>query len=130
MKIDLASSRAAVGNSAESEERDTVTSASHDREPQPVPRMDWSFRNIGVDHVLSPVSVSLLPRTAIQRKLVVNEPGDQYEQEADRVAEQVMRMPEAGIPQAKSSLHAVPVVQRKCAQCEEERETPTQVHKV
>jgi hypothetical protein len=32
-------------------------------------------------------------RPAIQPKLVVNEPGDTYEQEADRVAEQVMRMP-------------------------------------
>ena len=29
----------------------------------------------------------------IQRKLTVNQPGDRYEQEADRVAEQVMRMP-------------------------------------
>jgi len=30
----------------------------------------------------------------IQAKLVVGQPGDKYEQEADRVAEQVMRMPE------------------------------------
>src|SRR5579872_5359141 len=29
---------------------------------------------------------------AIQRKLEVNQPGDVYEQEADRVADQVMRM--------------------------------------
>ncbi|HQY27069.1 MAG TPA: hypothetical protein PLL45_19475, partial [Thermoflexales bacterium] len=28
---------------------------------------------------------------AMQPKLVINEPGDEYEQEADRVAEQVMR---------------------------------------
>ena len=28
-----------------------------------------------------------------QAKLRINEPGDEYEQEADRVAEQVMRMP-------------------------------------
>lgn len=32
-----------------------------------------------------------------QAKLAVNEPGDQYEQEADRVAEQVMRMPDPAI---------------------------------
>ncbi len=38
----------------------------------------------------------------LQKKLTVNTPGDQYEQEADRVAEQVMRMPE-------------PQVQRQCA---------------
>ena len=30
----------------------------------------------------------------IQTKLTVNQPGDKYEQEADQVAEQVMRMPE------------------------------------
>jgi len=30
---------------------------------------------------------------SLQTKLQVNEPGDEYEQEADRVAEQVMRMP-------------------------------------
>lgn len=31
---------------------------------------------------------------AIQAKLKINKPGDKYEQEADKVAEQVMRMPE------------------------------------
>jgi hypothetical protein len=31
---------------------------------------------------------------AIQTKLAINKPGDEYEQEADRVSEQVMRMPE------------------------------------
>jgi len=30
----------------------------------------------------------------IQPKLIINQPGDIYEQEADRVAEQVMRMPD------------------------------------
>ena len=39
---------------------------------------------------------------ALQPKLRINQPGDKYEQEADRVAEQVMRMPE-------------PTVQRKCS---------------
>jgi len=32
--------------------------------------------------------------TGIQAKLVVGQPGDKYEQEADRVADEVMRMPE------------------------------------
>jgi len=40
----------------------------------------------------------------LQPKLSVSQPGDLSEQEADRVAEQVMRMPE-------------PVVQRQCAAC-------------
>jgi hypothetical protein len=43
----------------------------------------------------------------IQTKLAINQPGDEYEQEADRVAEQVMRMPD-------------PVIQRKCAKCDED----------
>ena len=42
----------------------------------------------------------------IQAKLRVGQPGDQYEQEADRVAEVVMRMPE-------------PRIQRVCTECEE-----------
>ncbi len=33
----------------------------------------------------------------LQTKLRINEPGDAYEQEADRVAEQVMRMPDTGV---------------------------------
>ncbi|HEY9755042.1 MAG TPA: hypothetical protein V6C97_07775 [Oculatellaceae cyanobacterium] len=43
----------------------------------------------------------------IQTKLTINQPGDEYEQEADRVAEQVMRMPDpASAPQ--SSVHSQP----------------------
>ena len=47
--------------------------------------------------------------TGIQAKLKVGQPGDKYEQEADRVAEQVMRMPE-------------PQVQRQVEPEEEEEE--------
>ncbi len=54
----------------------------------------------------------LRAETVIQTKLVVNTPGDAYEQEAERVAEQVMRMPEPG-------------VQRSCAECEEEEMAAT-----
>jgi hypothetical protein len=35
--------------------------------------------------------------SGIQAKLVVGQPGDKYEQEADRVADAVMRMPEPGV---------------------------------
>ena len=34
---------------------------------------------------------------AIQTKLAINKPGDKYEQEADRVADKVMRMPEPNV---------------------------------
>jgi hypothetical protein len=37
---------------------------------------------------------------ALQAKLQVSTPGDEYEQEADRVATQVMRMPDAGLHDA------------------------------
>ena len=43
----------------------------------------------------------------IQPKLMVNTPGDIYEQEADRVADQMMRMPE---PQLQPSWRGVPQV--------------------
>ena len=49
---------------------------------------------------------------AIQAKLTVGRPDDSYEQEADRVADAVMRMPE-------------PQVQRQCAECEEEERLQT-----
>jgi len=45
---------------------------------------------------LSPTPLSIQP------KLKINQPGDEYEQEADRVADMVMRMPD-------------PTVQRKCS---------------
>jgi hypothetical protein len=35
---------------------------------------------------------------ALQAKLKISQPNDKYEQEADRVAEQVMRMPEPVVP--------------------------------
>ena len=38
--------------------------------------------------------------TPVQAKLNIGQPDDRYEQEADRVAEQVMRMPEPGIQSA------------------------------
>lgn len=49
------------------------------------------------------VSSSLArPNMAIQTRLTINKPGDEYEQEADRISEQVMRMPEPPL-QAKDA---------------------------
>lgn len=45
----------------------------------------------------------------LQAKLRIGQPNDIYEQEADRVADQVMRMPD-------------PVIQRKCTKCDEDEE--------
>jgi hypothetical protein len=51
--------------------------------------------------------------------LTINEPGDRYEQEADRVADQVMRMPASESVQASRATSGSQL-QRACAQCEEE----------
>ena len=60
----------------------------------------------------------LIKSGALQAKLRIGQPGDTYEQEADRVAEQVMQIPE---PQAVSSgtpyIHSV---QRASPGCEDE----------
>ena len=48
----------------------------------------------------------------IQAKLRINEPGDQYEREADRVAEQVMRMPDAEVTKQRRNTRT-PLVQRR-----------------
>lgn len=58
----------------------------------------------------------------LQTKLTVSTPGDQYEQEADHVAEQVMRLPDS-YSETGSSLSArpsSPSLQRRCAACEGE----------
>lgn len=65
----------------------------------------------------------------IQTKLTVNKPSDGFEQEADRVADQVMRMtaPAPAIQRKCSSCAAEEEkVQRKCVECEEEKKTGLQ----
>ena len=75
--------------------------------------------------------VSVHSRGVIQTKLKINEPGDPYEQEADRVADAVMRMPEPGVQrqaEEEKPIHTkaiastiTPLVQRQ-AEPEEEEE--------
>jgi len=58
-----------------------------------------------------------------QPQLTVNTPGDAYEQEADEVADSVMRMQEGDAPIVqRMPLTPVGDVQRKCANCEQEEE--------
>jgi hypothetical protein len=58
----------------------------------------------------------------IQAKLQISQPGDAYELEADRVAEQVMRTPDAASagPVTGDAPPQISPLQRKCAQCEGE----------
>jgi len=82
-------------------------------------------------HDFSRVRVHSTGPGMIQTKLKINEPGDIYEQEADRVAEQVMRMSEPGVhrevePEEETlqskplAGQIVPLVQRQPADEEEE----------
>ena len=48
-------------------------------------------------HDFSKIPVALNAPRTIQPKLKIGQPNDKYEQEADRVAEQVMRMPDPGL---------------------------------
>ena len=58
----------------------------------------------------------------IQPKLEINTPGDKYEQEADAMADRVMRMADTGTSNHSVSSLIGPSVQRKCAECEEEEQ--------
>ena len=70
--------------------------------------------------------------SGIQAKLVVGQPGDKYEQEADRVADAVMRMPEPQVqrqPEEEDLIQTkplvdqiTPLVQRSVEEKEEEEE--------
>ena len=72
--------------------------------------------------------VSLLHATSLpiapllQTKLTVGEPNDKFEKEADRVADEVMRMPEPrALETAEISSSASPTrIQRVCPECEEQ----------
>jgi hypothetical protein len=58
----------------------------------------------------------------IQAKLKVSQPGDAYEQQADRVADHVMRMPDIATEQPEVSRSVSPTaLQRACSKCEEEK---------
>lgn len=61
-------------------------------------------------------------RFPIQAKLKISQPGDKYEQEADRVADQVMRMPEpaGNISTGFTTPIQPPIIQRMCPECEDE----------
>ena len=75
-------------------------------------------------HDFSQIPVHAHTRTNIRPKLKVNTPGDSHEQEADRMAEEVMRIPDR---EDAGSLEMIQLsenttVQRLCQECEEERQ--------
>jgi len=56
---------------------------------------------------------SIVPNSQLQTKLSLGTSNDSYEQEADRVAEQVMRMPEPLTSDANAYVTTAPLVQRR-----------------
>ncbi|MBK8682155.1 MAG: hypothetical protein IPN31_09675 [Bacteroidetes bacterium] len=58
-------------------------------------------------------------KPVVQAKLTVNEPGDIYEQEAEAMADRVMRMSSNEATKPVTGLIGKSL-QRKCAHCEEE----------
>src|SRR5450755_4567665 len=72
-------------------------------------------RNVLSGQVFSRLGIFSKPAKTIQPKLTVNTPGDAFEQEADRVADQVMRMPSPSAPLSPAMAGGVAGVQRACA---------------
>jgi hypothetical protein len=67
----------------------------------------------------------------VQPKLRINEPGDTYEQEADRVAEQVMRIPVGGINTRQRDGVTRPLIQRRAmGSADGVADAPPMVHEV
>src|SRR5262245_60811956 len=76
----------------------------------------WDFSKIPLFPPDRPSRGSFPQPSIIQRKLVVGEPNDPLEHEADRVADQVMP---GAMPAPEVSLAAAPPqLSRKCAGCE------------
>jgi Domain of unknown function (DUF4157) len=87
-------------------------------ERKATPGVSWDFSQIPLfPPERASRSQGSSPQPAIiQPKLAVGQANDPLEHEADRVADQVMRMPDPGL----SNIGAPPQISRKCAACEEE----------
>src|ERR1017187_4302968 len=67
-------------------------------------------------HDFSAIPIHASAAKAIQTKLAINKPGDSYEQEADRVSEKMMRMPEPRV-QGKCACGGSPGPAGECEEC-------------
>jgi len=82
------------------------------------------------NHLAQPVVIKPTQNLPIQAKLMIGQPNDKYEQEADRVADQVMRMSDADVAQRDESGAVQPMqIQRMCSECEEEQSLQRQPEK-
>src|SRR5262245_24830216 len=82
-----------------SQARSNTPSSEPDLPSHPLLHLQRTIGNEAVQRMLQ-ANAEPPPAAAIQTKLTINQPGDKYEQEADRVSEQVMRMPEPQLQRA------------------------------
>lgn len=82
----------------------------------------------GLQQSMGNARVSRMLATRVQPKLTVGAPNDVYEQEADRVADAVMRMPDSNVsPRETGQSHSAPSrIQRVCPECEKQLEMERQ----
>jgi len=66
----------------------------------------------------------------IQAKLIINRPGDEYEQEADRVADAVMRVPKTLLAPHFTNQVQETQLQCMCSECEEEEKQLVQTRRI
>lgn len=97
----------------------TRVSQAHAVQPPKPSRTAPAHRNASNPKMGNQATQRLLRKGVIQAKLTVNQPGDRFEQEADRVAEIVMGMPDSAARVVRPSSEPR-VVQRVCIECAEE----------
>jgi hypothetical protein len=88
--------------------------ATFDRAPEMMPAPSGAGRG----HAFGAFAFHRVPLGAPQPKLTVNAPGDVYEQEADRIAAQVLRMSDEEV----QTTRVAGGIQRMCAECAAEEE--------
>ncbi len=94
------------------------------RPPQRGPSQDPAQAVLSLHGAIGNQAVQrLLHSGGVQATAVVNQPDDPYEREADRVAAQVLQMPEPAVEgTAVQGRGRSPHIQRKCGPCREEEE--------
>lgn len=112
----MRSQRASQTRTAEAGRHGSPAASINPRAPasaslRPILRLQQTIGNQGVRR--------LLRSRAIQPKLAISRPNDIYEQEADRVAEQVMRMPK---PAMQRTCSACASGGSTCSECEAEKQ--------
>lgn len=110
-------------------ERQTLSNARESSTDTNQPQLRSAFASSAIDPVSAfQQSVDnravqrLIHSHYIQAKLQIGPAGDQYEQEADQVADTVMRMPDPRLNSGPAISHRTQIssLHRKCTECEEE----------